>query len=87
MGLKWKQIQEKQKYASWKAVDIRKALAEGRKPVPGPPVAEQDVPDGEDTTSGTEVPSFYQPGFAAFWVLSRITALSWGVSVGNIYLH
>jgi hypothetical protein len=31
------QILEKQKYASWKAVDIRKALSEGRKPVPGPP--------------------------------------------------
>jgi len=36
-------------------VDIRKALAEGRKPVPGPPVTENDVPDGEDTTWGTEV--------------------------------
>lgn len=46
-------IQEKQKYASWKAVDIRKALAEGRKPVPGPPVPENDVLDGEDTTFNT----------------------------------
>lgn len=39
------QIQEKQKYASWKAVDIRKALAESRKPIPGPPGGEKDAPD------------------------------------------
>ncbi|KAL6999202.1 hypothetical protein U1Q18_000362 [Sarracenia purpurea var. burkii] len=30
-------LEQKQKYAAWKAVDIRKALKEGRKPVPGPP--------------------------------------------------
>nr|GEZ03288.1 protein homolog of mammalian LYST-interacting protein 5 [Tanacetum cinerariifolium] len=30
-------LQEKQKYAVWKATDIRKAIKEGRKPVPGPP--------------------------------------------------
>ncbi|CAL9169952.1 unnamed protein product, partial [Musa hybrid cultivar] len=30
-------IEQKQKYAVWKAVDIRKALKEGRKPEPGPP--------------------------------------------------
>ncbi|CAL9166892.1 unnamed protein product [Musa hybrid cultivar] len=31
------EIEQKQKYAVWKAVDIRKALKEGRKPEPGPP--------------------------------------------------
>ncbi|XP_078433071.1 hydroxyproline-rich glycoprotein family protein [Wolffia australiana] len=30
-------IEQKQKYAAWKAADIRKALKEGRKPEPGPP--------------------------------------------------
>ncbi|GJY62473.1 homolog of mammalian LYST-interacting protein 5-like protein [Tanacetum coccineum] len=30
-------LQEKQKYAVWKAADIRKAIKEGRKPVSGPP--------------------------------------------------
>lgn len=60
MGLKWKQILEKQKYASWKAVDIRKALSQGKKPVPGPPVTEKDVPDLEETTLETEV-SFFLP--------------------------
>lgn len=30
-------MEQKQKYAVWKAADIRKALSEGRKPVPGPP--------------------------------------------------
>ncbi|KAG0567209.1 hypothetical protein KC19_7G118600 [Ceratodon purpureus] len=48
-------IQEKQKYAIWKAADIRKAIAEGRTPVPGPPVNEENVADGEvDSTWGTE---------------------------------
>lgn len=35
-------LEQKQKYAVWKAADIRKALKEGRKPVPGPPGGEQD---------------------------------------------
>ncbi|KAJ9551430.1 hypothetical protein OSB04_015475 [Centaurea solstitialis] len=29
-------LEQKQKYAAWKAADIRKAIKEGRKPVPGP---------------------------------------------------
>ncbi|XP_070046521.1 protein HOMOLOG OF MAMMALIAN LYST-INTERACTING PROTEIN 5-like [Nicotiana tomentosiformis] len=32
-----------QKYAAWKAADIRKALKEGRKLVPGPPGDERDI--------------------------------------------
>ncbi|KAI5065230.1 hypothetical protein GOP47_0019925 [Adiantum capillus-veneris] len=35
-------IEQKQKYAAWKAADIRKALSEGRKPVPGPPGGDED---------------------------------------------
>jgi vacuolar protein sorting-associated protein VTA1 len=46
-------------------VDIRKALAEGRKPVPGPPVPETDVPDLEETL-GTEV---------SFLLLTKICCL------------
>lgn len=38
-------IEQKQKYATWKAADIRKALKEGRKPVPGAPG------DGESNAS------------------------------------
>ncbi|CAK9871979.1 unnamed protein product [Sphagnum jensenii] len=44
-------ILEKQKYAAWKAVDIHKALSEGRKPVPGPPV------DDMSTDVAPEIPS------------------------------
>ncbi|XP_009760792.1 protein HOMOLOG OF MAMMALIAN LYST-INTERACTING PROTEIN 5 isoform X1 [Nicotiana tabacum] len=36
-------LEQKQKYAAWKAADIRKALKEGRKPVPGPPGDERDI--------------------------------------------
>ncbi|XP_043691403.1 protein HOMOLOG OF MAMMALIAN LYST-INTERACTING PROTEIN 5 [Telopea speciosissima] len=36
-------LEQKQKYAAWKAVDIRKALKEGRKPEPGPPGGDQDL--------------------------------------------
>ncbi|XP_074583459.1 protein HOMOLOG OF MAMMALIAN LYST-INTERACTING PROTEIN 5 [Curcuma longa] len=36
------EIEQKQKYAVWKAADIRKALKEGRKPEPGPPGGDPD---------------------------------------------
>ncbi|XP_061989275.1 protein HOMOLOG OF MAMMALIAN LYST-INTERACTING PROTEIN 5-like isoform X1 [Rosa rugosa] len=32
-------LEQKQKYAAWKAADIRKAVKEGRKPQAGPPAA------------------------------------------------
>ncbi|KAJ8754910.1 hypothetical protein K2173_015422 [Erythroxylum novogranatense] len=35
-------LEQKQKYAVWKAADIRKALKEGRKPNPGPPSGDGD---------------------------------------------
>ncbi|CAI7828469.1 unnamed protein product [Closterium sp. NIES-54] len=34
------QVEQKQRYAAWKAADIRRALAEGRQPTPGPPPAD-----------------------------------------------
>ncbi|KAH0941998.1 hypothetical protein HID58_001635, partial [Brassica napus] len=34
-------IEQKQKYAAWKAADIRKAIKEGRKPTPGDPVDDE----------------------------------------------
>lgn len=37
------QLEQKQKYAVWKAADIRKALKEGRKPVAGPPAGDEDL--------------------------------------------
>ncbi|CAK9225502.1 unnamed protein product [Sphagnum troendelagicum] len=49
-------ILEKQKYASWKAVDIRKALSEGRKPVPGPPG------DTVSTNVAPDIPSSHLDG-------------------------
>ncbi|XP_039171801.1 protein HOMOLOG OF MAMMALIAN LYST-INTERACTING PROTEIN 5 isoform X1 [Eucalyptus grandis] len=36
-------LEQKQKYAAWKAADIRKALKEGRKPVPGPPSGDEEL--------------------------------------------
>ncbi|KAK6934508.1 Vta1, C-terminal [Dillenia turbinata] len=36
-------LEQKQKYAAWKAADISKALKEGRKPVPGPPGGDEDL--------------------------------------------
>ncbi|XP_017258303.1 LOW QUALITY PROTEIN: protein HOMOLOG OF MAMMALIAN LYST-INTERACTING PROTEIN 5-like [Daucus carota subsp. sativus] len=36
-------LEQKQKYAAWKAADISKALKEGRKPVPGPPGVDNDL--------------------------------------------
>ncbi|XAR56740.1 hypothetical protein NMG60_11037325 [Bertholletia excelsa] len=45
-------LEQKQKYAAWKAADIRKALKEGRKPVPGPPGGDQDPSLPSTTSSG-----------------------------------
>ncbi|KAK7320349.1 hypothetical protein VNO77_29751 [Canavalia gladiata] len=36
-------LEQKQKYAAWKAADIRKALKEGRKPTAGPPADDEDL--------------------------------------------
>lgn len=45
------QLEQKQKYAAWKAADIRKALSEGRRPSAGPPAAEY-----VDSSSASEAP-------------------------------
>ncbi|KAL3636987.1 hypothetical protein CASFOL_019286 [Castilleja foliolosa] len=36
-------LEQKQKYAAWKAADISKALKEGKKPIPGPPGGDKDL--------------------------------------------
>ena len=35
----------------WKAADIRKAINEGRKPVPGPPGGDDELPDSSKGAS------------------------------------
>lgn len=49
------QLEQKQKYATWKAADIRKALKEGRKPIPGPPRGETDLSVPSSTYNGVNV--------------------------------
>uniref|UniRef100_A0A5B7B4J0 Vacuolar protein sorting-associated protein VTA1 n=1 Tax=Davidia involucrata TaxID=16924 RepID=A0A5B7B4J0_DAVIN len=44
-------LEQKQKYAAWKAADIRKALKEGRKPEPGPPGGDNDLSIQSSTPS------------------------------------
>ncbi|KAJ1380411.1 Vacuolar protein sorting-associate protein Vta1/Callose synthase, N-terminal [Sesbania bispinosa] len=46
-------LEQKQKYAAWKAADIRKALKEGRKPTPGPPAGDEDMSIPSNTPSNT----------------------------------
>ncbi|CAE6121062.1 unnamed protein product [Arabidopsis arenosa] len=47
-------IEQKQKYAAWKAADIRKAIKEGRKPTPGDPVDDDnDLPIPSSRPSGS----------------------------------
>lgn len=40
-------IEQRQKYAAWKAADIKKALDEGRKPMAGPPGGDEDLTEME----------------------------------------
>ncbi|GLJ42486.1 hypothetical protein SUGI_0880580 [Cryptomeria japonica] len=44
------EIEQKQKYAIWKAADIRKAIKEGRRPEPGPPGGDQDLSGPMDSS-------------------------------------
>ncbi|KAF3331325.1 vacuolar protein sorting-associated protein VTA1 [Carex littledalei] len=46
-------LEQKQKYAVWKAADIRKAIKEGRMPEPGPPGGEKDMTSPSDSPSGS----------------------------------
>ncbi|KAK6946995.1 Vta1/callose synthase, N-terminal [Dillenia turbinata] len=48
-------LEQKQKYAAWKAADISKALKEGRKPVPGPPGGNEDLSEISTTQHGVYV--------------------------------
>lgn len=54
------QLEQKQKYAVWKAADIRKALKEGRKPNPGPPADDENLSIPSSTPSGGYVRFEYQ---------------------------
>ncbi|XP_054799615.1 protein HOMOLOG OF MAMMALIAN LYST-INTERACTING PROTEIN 5 [Prosopis cineraria] len=60
-------LEQKQKYAVWKAADIRKALKEGRKPMAGPPADDEDlsipssIPSGENDL-GTTANALTTPG-------------------------
>lgn len=46
-------LEQKQKYAAWKAADIRKALKEGRKPQAGPPAGDDDLSVPSSGMSGS----------------------------------
>nr|XP_029118529.1 protein HOMOLOG OF MAMMALIAN LYST-INTERACTING PROTEIN 5 isoform X2 [Elaeis guineensis] len=50
-------IEQKQKYALWKAAEIRKALKEGRRPEPGPPGGDKDLLMPSSSPTNT-----YDPG-------------------------
>ncbi|KAJ8636130.1 hypothetical protein MRB53_010397 [Persea americana] len=45
------ELEQKQKYAVWKAADIRKALKEGRRPESGPPGGDKDLSIPSTTTT------------------------------------
>lgn len=47
-------IEQRQKYAAWKAADIRKALSEGRTPVAGPPGGDEDLSEMDGMSWDTE---------------------------------
>lgn len=47
-------LEQKQKYAAWKAADISKALKEGKTPVPGPPGGDNDISSPNSEPSNTD---------------------------------
>ncbi|KAM7250859.1 hypothetical protein ACFE04_022742 [Oxalis oulophora] len=59
-------LEQKQKYAVWKAADIRKAVKEGRKPVPGPPAGDDDL---SLPSAGSDIVFFSNPSYVKFLTL------------------
>jgi hypothetical protein len=55
------QIDEKLKYAKWKAADITTALKEGRTPISGPATSAADAQGFDDFDSQTQPPPQQQP--------------------------
>ncbi|KAK3132283.1 hypothetical protein QOZ80_6AG0518890 [Eleusine coracana subsp. coracana] len=49
------EIEQKQKYAIWKAAEIRKAIKEGRKPEAGPPGGDKDEASYSTTTISQDI--------------------------------
>ena len=56
-----KKVQEKQKYAKWKAADIIKAFKEGRTPVPGPPGGDPNLKTHPENSTPQFQPQPQQP--------------------------
>ena len=54
-------IVEAQRYAAWKAADIRKALREGRAPLPGPPATWGLLPGAVAGSAGDGAPALPTP--------------------------
>lgn len=71
------QIAEKQKYAVWKAADIRAALRDGRKPMAGPPGGDGAI-EQDDLSVG------WFPGY--FWLEGVKTGSLMPFSVMGILL-
>ncbi|CAL5390387.1 unnamed protein product [Camellia sinensis] len=79
-------LEQKQKYAAWKAADIRKALKEGRKPIPGPTDGDKDLSILSSTSSGeyTSLPeapsnhhSYHQGSDATYSTLLASTTMNY----------
>ncbi|KAI8980751.1 Vta1 like-domain-containing protein [Trametes punicea] len=60
-GIDLQSVEEKIKYAKWKAADISKALREGRKPTPGPAAAESPALPEVDLPEPSAVPPATPP--------------------------
>ena len=58
-------VAEAQRYAAWKAADIRKALREGRRPVAGPPAGVKGGSGGEVEVGSGDLDLPSPPGAAA----------------------
>lgn len=68
------QIEQKQKYAIWKAAEIRKALKEGRKPEAGPPGGDNDEAH-VNTTTASQVTILTRIGFLMTFAMLSLASL------------
>ncbi|CAI5468033.1 unnamed protein product, partial [Closterium sp. Yama58-4] len=77
------EVEQKQRYAVWKAADIRRALADGRRPTPGPPGGDADAaaanaPALTDAAASASAPAMAPPAAPSFPSADSLDAIATG---------
>ncbi|CAI5991307.1 unnamed protein product [Closterium sp. NIES-64] len=81
------EVEQKQRYAVWKAADIRRALADGRRPTPGPPGGDADATAAApaDAAATATAPAVAPPAAPSFPSADSLDAMFSGPPAPSTY--